>query len=256
MLSHPKSLPRQRCLVAEELSDRSLMLLLTVSFIVAATGLFFAFDPTSTGFAVFNLSNANRTAQANVTIVSNVAISVTGGWDFGEGFVNSSTTAGAYGDLNSGSCSDVAQGGAGCVIGTDDPYNYTNWTANVNGSGQVTVQNIGNINISVRASINQSPDRWFCDDTNHAGGAGHLNNVSLNTTGGSSSANCLNIYANLQNFTADTVNLNTANGTLICGNGNLTMTETITVDMGIRIDQRCPATISERYATVTFFGYS
>jgi len=232
-----------------ELSDRSLLLLLTVSFVVAAGGMLFAFQPTLTGFAVFNLSNANATAQANITIVSNVAISVTGGWDFGEGFVNSTDT-GAYADLQSGSCS------SSCVIGTDDMYNYTNWTANVNGTGQATVKNVGNINISVRASMNQSPDRWFCNDEQHAGGAGHLNNVSLNTTAGTSAGNCINTFMNLQNFTANSINLNTANGTPICGSGNLTIAESITVDMAIRVDARCPTTVGERYAAVTFFGYS
>ena len=234
-----------------EMSDQSLMLLLTVSFIVGVTGLFFAFNPMATGFAVFNLSNANATAQANITIVSNVAISVTGGWDFGEGFVNS-TGSGAYGDLNSGSCS------TGCIIGTDDPYNYTNCTANVNGSGQVTVQNVGNINISVRANANQSPDRWFCNDENHVAGAAHLNNVSLNTTGNGASftttSPCAQAYVPLTNISDTAVNSTT--GTSLCGGGNLSISESVVVDMGVRVDARCPATVSERYLTVTFFGFS
>lgn len=226
------------------MSDQSLMLLLTVSFIVGVTGLFFAFNPMATGFAIFNLSNANATAQANITIVSNVAISVTGGWDFGEGFVNS-TGSGAYGDLNSGALGD-------------DPYNYTNWTANVNGTGQVTVQNVGNINITVRANANQSPDRWFCNDENHPTGATHLNNLSLNTTGNggafTTTSPCTQTFVSLTNITGTAVN--TTTGTSLCGGGNLSVTESVVVDMGVRVDARCPATVSERYLTVTFFGFS
>lgn len=234
--------------MAEEMSDRSLMLLLTVSFIVAVAGMFFAFKPTATGYAIFNLSNANQTAQANVTIVSNVQIQVTGGWDFGEGYQNSSGT-GAYSDLQSGSTINT---------GPDD-YNYTNWTANTNGSGQVTVTNIGNVNISVRANANQSPDRWFCADQNHNAGAGHLNNQSLNTTAGTAGGNCVDHFVPLTNFTQ----VNTTGGTLLCGlsgvagqPGNLTLAESIVVDMAIRIDGRCPATTTKVFETITFFGYS
>lgn len=218
--------------------DDQLWLLLTISFLVGASGLSFALKPTVVGFAVFNASNANATAIANITIVANVAITVTGGWDFGEGFVNSSG-GGAYASLQSGASGD-------------DPYNYTNWTANINGTGQVTVRNSGAINISVRANANQSADRWFCNDEYHQLGATHLNNYSLNTTGGTDGGTCVTTFIPLTNIS----DVDILNGTMLCDNGNLTTQESIVVDMAIRIDQRCPTTLVNRYITVMFFGYS
>ncbi|MBI1969508.1 hypothetical protein HYS48_02330 [Candidatus Woesearchaeota archaeon] len=230
--------------VDEALSNKALSILITVSLLIAVSGIFLAVRPgllTITGMPA-RATNDQETAVANVTIVSNVAITVQGGWDFGEGFVIE----------GNGTAMLRSSGRASGDPETPFGYLKINWTATLNATnGSVRVSNVGNVNVSLRAGANASAYEWYCK------GAQLSNSQEINTTGGpSGTLPCETFMQQLIDVNSTPALLNSSFGTLLCRNDSLGVTETINPHLQIRIDELCEAEGIDRYITVSFFAWN
>lgn len=215
----------------EQVTNAALASLIVISLIVALSGFLISIRPTITGFATAAVNDTNTTT-ANVTLVSSVAISVTGRWDFGSGFVTEGTGKAA---LESG------------AVG----YTFYNWSNTTPATGQPKLSNVGNTNVTVSARANQTPHQWLC------AGELHNNTQEINTTGSGSTGDgslCIVAYTNLSIYGAYADVHNTSNGVDICASRSLGVQESVNVDLRIRIDEACEATDATVFTTISFFA--
>jgi len=127
-------------------------------------------------------------------------------------------------------------------------YNFTNTTP---ASGQPTLSNVGNTNVTVSARPNQTPHQWYC------GAESRNNTVDINTTATGSSGDgtlCISAYTNLTWYGNISEPHNTSNGVDICASRALGVRESVGVDLAITIDEACEATDATVFTTISFFA--
>lgn len=217
--------------MGEQATSTALATLIILSLVIALSGFLLSLKPAITGFAVAAINDTNTTT-ANVTLVSSVAISVTGRWDFGSGFVTEGT---GKARLESG------------AVG----YTLYNWSNTTPATGQPKLSNVGNTNVTVSARANESAHTWFC------AGEFHNNTIAINTTASGSAGDgnlCISAYNNLTAYGVFSDVHNTSNGVDICASRSLGVQETVNVDLAITIDEACEATDATTFITISFFA--